>query len=392
MKKIYRYVLLLLALCFACTAQGAIEKDSVQVSLITCSPGAEIYNLFGHTAIRYQDTAKGIDVVFNYGMFSFQKPHFIFRFTLGQTDYELGVQAYQDFVDNYIAQGRSVEAQVLNLSPAEKEKLYEALLINYSPVNRVYRYNFFYDNCSTRPRDKIEESILGKVVYPIYNKVKSYRDIVHQYTEGHPWARFGIDLCLGAEADKPITQRQMMFCPFYLRDFMDKAQIVAPAGKRPILTKHEMLVMSQTTKKDDGTITPLQCALLLFILSVAVSIYGIRKKKSMWIYDSLIFTAAGMAGCIIAFLMLFSTHPTVSSNFLICVLHPFYLFFLPWILFKARAGHRSKTMMAFCVVLTLFLLLYAVIPQKFDFAVVPLALSLWVRTVSHLVLTYQNKK
>lgn len=92
--------------------------DSVEVSLITCSPGSEIYSLFGHTAIRYRNTNKNIDVVFNYGMFNFNKPHFIFRFILGQTDYELGVEEYQDFQTNYSYENRSVEEQVLNLTEA----------------------------------------------------------------------------------------------------------------------------------------------------------------------------------------------------------------------------------------------------------------------------------
>src|SRR5574344_2545065 len=85
------------------------KADSAKVSLITCSPGTEIYNLFGHTAIRYQNASKNIDVVFNYGMFDFRKPHFVFRFVLGQTDYELGVEDYKEFTENYAFHNRSVE-------------------------------------------------------------------------------------------------------------------------------------------------------------------------------------------------------------------------------------------------------------------------------------------
>ena len=366
--------------------------DSVEVSLITCSPGSEIYSLFGHTAIRYRNTNKNIDVVFNYGMFNFNKPHFIFRFILGQTDYELGVEEYQDFQTNYSYENRSVEEQVLNLTEAEKQKLYELLLVNYMPENRTYRYNFFYDNCSTRPRDKIEESINGKVSYLPYNEVKSYRDLIHQYTVGHPWSQFGIDLLIGAGADQPITQREMMYIPFYLRDFFAKASINASTGKRPLVLKHNQLVISQSTQKGGFSLTPFQCALLLFALTLAVTLYGSKKKKSVWIYDVVLFSVAGAAGCIIAFLMLFSSHPTVGSNYLILALHPFYLFCLPWIIIAARTGRKCRPEKAILAILTLFILICAFLPQKFGITVVILAFSLWVRLASHVLLTIKKKK
>ena len=121
----------------------------------TCAPGEEIYSYFGHTAIRYEEPSKGIDWVFNYGIFNFGAPNFIFRFALGQTDYILGGMNYDRFAAEYIFDERSVWQQTLNLTPEEKQKLLALLIENSRPENRVYRYNFFYDNCATRPRDKI---------------------------------------------------------------------------------------------------------------------------------------------------------------------------------------------------------------------------------------------
>ena len=59
------------------------STDSIRFSLLTCAPGTEIYSLFGHTAIRYENYTRRIDVAFNYGMFSFNTPNFIFRFVAG---------------------------------------------------------------------------------------------------------------------------------------------------------------------------------------------------------------------------------------------------------------------------------------------------------------------
>jgi len=81
-------------------------------------------------------------------MFNFNAPNFIFRFALGETDYQLGVTNYEHFASEYNYLGRDVWQQTLNLTQAEKEHLFNLLQENYRPENRIYRYNFFYDNCA----------------------------------------------------------------------------------------------------------------------------------------------------------------------------------------------------------------------------------------------------
>ena len=257
MKRPFLYIVLsfcLLLLPFGQTTANC--NDSIRLSLLTCAPGEEIYSLFGHTAIRYENPSQGIDIVFNYGLFSFNTPNFILRFSLGETDYQLGATDYSYFAGEYAFFGRSVWQQTLNLTNKEKVELIRLLQENYHPKNRVYRYNFFYDNCATRPRDKIEESITEKVIYPAdpQDGSHSFRDIVHQYCKGHPWARFGIDLCIGSEADQPITQRQMMFAPFYLMDAFAGAQIKNDSIQRPLAEAAE-LVVDATPEPDESTWT-----------------------------------------------------------------------------------------------------------------------------------------
>ena len=146
MKRFFLYTILSFFLLLPSAGQApANSNDSIRLSLLTCAPGEEIYSLFGHTAIRYENPSQGIDVVFNYGLFSFNTPNFIFRFSLGETDYQLGVTDYEHFAAEYAFYGRSVWQQTLNLTDEEKTKLIQLLQENYRPENRVYRYNFFYD-------------------------------------------------------------------------------------------------------------------------------------------------------------------------------------------------------------------------------------------------------
>lgn len=396
MKRTILYILFSLFLLLLPTGKATANiNDSIRLSLLTCAPGEEIYSLFGHTAIRYENPSQGIDVVFNYGLFSFNTPNFMLRFALGETDYQLGVTDYERFAAEYAFFDRSVWQQTLCLSNEEKAELVRLLEENYRPENRIYRYNFFYDNCSTRPRDKIEESINGKITYPTEptDDSRTFRDIVHQYCEGHPWARFGIDLCVGSEADRPITQRQMMFSPFYLHDAFANAQIVNGNEKKPLVCATEKIIDVTPDVEEKGwEPNPLGCSLFLFILIAAATIYGIRKEKGLWGVDLVLFSLAGIVGCLLAFLAIFSEHPAVSANYLLFVFHPGQLLFLPYIIYCVRKRKKCWYLTFNLTVLTLFIVLFWLIPQRIDFAVVPLALSLLIRSASNLILTYNKKQ
>lgn len=400
---IYLYLVIFFLCAPVVTAQTQVQEenkpDSVRISLLTCAAGQEIYSLFGHTAIRYENYTRGIDAVFNYGIFNFNAPNFVFRFALGETDYQLGASDFERFAAEYNYLERDVWQQTLNFTPKEKERLIALLEENYRPENRVYRYNFFYDNCATRPRDLIEKAIDGNLQYADNmtdtNIGISFRDLLHKYSEGHPWSRFGMDLCMGSKADKPIDRRLMMFVPFYVQEYFNKAQIIDKEKQaRPLVLTEEKIIITgdgEPVQSSEG-FTPMQAALLLFIFVCGATIYGLRRGKTLWGIDLVLFFAAGVAGCILAFLALFSEHPAVSPNYLLFVFHPLHLFCLPCMLNKVRKKQRSRYMMANFIVLTLFILLWLVIPQKFPLAVLPLALCLQIRSASNLILSTDKKK
>ena len=105
--------------------------------------------------------------------------------------------------------------------------------------------------------------------------------------------------------------------------------------------------------------TPFQCSLLLFILTAAATIYSIRKSRTgLWGVDLILFGAAGIVGCVLAFLALFSEHPAVSSNFLLLVFHPGQLLLLPYIIYCVRKGKKCWYLTLNLVVLTLFMVLF----------------------------------
>ncbi|WP_276867767.1 DUF4105 domain-containing protein [Bacteroides heparinolyticus] len=395
---VFVVLLLPVATLQATTTENNAPEDSTRISLLTCAAGGEIYYLFGHTAIRYENFTRGVDVVFNYGVFDFNTPNFTFRFALGDTYYQLGVTEYRYFANEYTALGRDVWQQTLNLTYGEKEHLFRRLQENYKPENRMYLYNFFYDNCATRPRDQIEHAIDGTLRYAENmtdsNTGISFRDLLHKYSEGHPWARFGMDLCMGSKADKPISRREMMFVPFYLQEHFSKAQITDRQGRtRPLVASEKKIVLTGKTPADfrTGGITPMQSALLLLTVMAGITLWGVSWRKSLWGIDLILFAAAGTAGCILAFLALFSQHPAVSPNYLLFVFHPLHLLCLPSMLIRVKRKKASRYMRANFIVLTLFIALWVIIPQKFPLTVLPLALCLLIRSGSNLFLTYKKK-
>ncbi|WP_302563114.1 DUF4105 domain-containing protein [Phocaeicola coprocola] len=368
------------------------STDSIRFSLLTCVPGTEIYSLFGHTAIRYENYTRRIDVVFNYGMFSFNTPNFIFRFVAGETDYQLGITPYSYFEAEYAMRGSSVYQQVLNLTQSEKERLLTILENNYLPENRIYRYNYFYDNCTTRARDKIEECIEGKVVYPDSLSGKSYRSIVHEFTAGSPWDEFGIDLCLGAEADKEINKRQQMFSPFYMKYYASNAYIVDAGGtRRPLILDETKIVDVEPDEVQPGfVLSPLMCGALFLALCVVMAWGQWKTQRIWWGWDIVLYGLQGLAGCIIAFLFFFSVHPTVGSNWLLILFNPIPLLYLPFMVYKAVKRKKDYYHVGNMVYLTLFITILPFCGQEFNLTVLPLALGLLVTSASHVLVW--NKK
>ena len=384
-----RFLLMIIGMIGA-VSMWAASLDSVRISLLTCAPGTEIYALFGHTAIRYENPSQKQDWVFNYGMFSFSESNFVYRFVKGETDYRLGVVPFKYFEAEYAMRGSSVYQQVLNLTDEEKIKLVRLLEENYLPANRVYRYNYFYDNCTTRARDKIEESIEGKVVYPDEGKPVTYRDIIHEYTAGSEWSEFGIDLCLGADADNRADVRGQMFSPFYMKAFASGAMIQRADTIVPFIKEEFKVVDVVREEEGEVPVSPMACAIALLVVACFVIFSGIRRGRIPWIWDAVLFGLQGLGGVIVAFLFFFSIHPTVGSNWLVMMFNPIPLFYLPVMIYRGIKGKKDYYHWINVVYLTSFMILMPFVGQKFNPTVLPLALSLWVTSVGHLYI-YNRK-
>lgn len=365
-----------------------VAADSLEISLMTCGQAPMVYALYGHTAIRVRNLNTGEDRAFNYGSFDMSAPFFVPKFIFGIMDYELGCSTFEEFAYRYSCWGTDITQQVLNLTPQEKDRMLSRLVENYKPENRGYRYNFIYDNCCTRPRDIVEEIVDGSVVYPTDSVAVTYRDLVHHYNNPWPWSKFAIDLVFGQEADQVLTLRQHEFLPEYLMQHFDKCVIKDKSGaERPLVLSTSVInAQFPFDNSKEFFLSPMQCAIIWLVLSLLILGYEIWRKRLLWGYDIPVFLTQGGAGLIVFLLFFFSDHPTVGSNWLILLLNPIPLFYLPWMICKGRKRKKDLYHTINMYFLVLFLLSLTIIPQNIPLEIIPLSLVLLTRSVSHVLL------
>ncbi len=385
------------ALCFLCslttlTRAQEIDSvylskmDSVNISLLTCGPGKKIFTLYGHTAIRINDRVNGEDWVANWGIFSFNQPFFIPRFVFGLTDYHMGVSSTEDFHELYVEdENRWIAEQHLNLTQNEKAKILRALAINYQPENRTYRYNYFYDDCTTRARDIILSNIDGTVSYPgTTEENPSCREYIRQWNCNHRWARFGNDLLLGVKADQKTSLAVRQFLPDNLRNDFSIAVVHATDGTTHKLVAEEKFSEPLVKNVEDSPSpfsTPTACFLILAFAILLITIIEYIKRRNFWQLDALLLLIDGLAGLML-FVMVFSQHPTVSLNLQILLLNPLSLVLLYPVVRRARKGrnHWYWRVFAGCIVLFFIGNLLQNYAEGMNF----LALCLLIRCVIHL--------
>ena len=379
-------LLLLLLSSFGMRMQS--QESSITVSLITCYPGPEVYELYGHTAIRIVDG--NTDIAYNFGMFSFNKPNFIYRFVKGETDYALGQYPFSYFLPDYIARGSKVVEQILDLSPEQAKSLQMRLNWQSLPQNREYRYNYVLDNCATRPRDMIEQAV-GELDYATpADTTLTFRNIMREYSKNYPWYQFGIDLALGSGIDRKISTREQMFAPIYLMNALQTATYTTPDGKQRPIVKDTNILYEGTDSSILGPTpwyaSPLSISLFLLVTICYASWRDVRRGVSSRWLNSIWFAATGLAGCLLFFLIFISEHEAVSPNYLAFWLNPFCLF--PAIAVWIKSCRRYLYFYHF-INFALVLILMAcwkMLPQCANIAFFPLMLCTVVLSASNVVI------
>lgn len=399
---LFRTIQLLIALAVSLTAKAQIytPKPStaptdtlLRVSLLTAAPGAEIYQLEGHSGLRLQYDSH--DVVANWGLFDFSAPNFVYRFVKGETDYMAGLWDFEHFMMEYVAEGRSVTEQELNLTPEQARRLIGMVEQTVRPENRVYRYNYVLDNCATRPIAYIERATGDSIHFPEpateLSANESFRSVMRHFHAAYPWYQFGIDMALGSGIDYPVTVRQTGFAPVVLEEIAAHATI----GDSLPLVKSTVILYPG---KPGGAVLPPTLwyltpnAVFWAIASIAIvaCAFALKQKKPCRWLTAIWFAAMGLAGCIITFLVFISVHEASSPNWLILWLNPLCLIvpILIWWPKARRVVHYYMT--ANILLIVLYLISWAFGSQSANTAFAPMLLTDLILTLTYLKLTRES--
>lgn len=353
-------------------------SPSSQISLITCGPSdVELYSAFGHSAIRVYDPLANIDWAFNYGTFDFNQPNFYLNFTRGRNMYMLSVQDYQAFRDYYIRNDRYLHEQILHLSQLQRQRLFEFLWNNAQPENKSYPYDYFYDNCSTRPRDVLVTVFGDSLTFDNQLKPKglTIRQLTDLYLRRQPWGDLGIDLCLGLPMDKLASAQEEMFLPDFLENGMDHAQIRTAEGKKSFVSEKIIVHKSDGSTTGNNFFHPwIVLGLVALIILLKTWIDFKNNQRTVWI-DHGIFLTTGLLGGLLSLLWLVTDHRAAAWNFNILWAFPLNVI-APYLL---RDKNLNRYYMIIAILGSVLVFGWFWMPQQMNQFLLPIVFSITVR-------------
>ncbi len=308
-------LLIVLALFCLSSSQGlkAQEKlsEKSEFSVLTCSYGHELFTTYGHSALRVRDYESGFDKVFNWGTFNFSEPNFYLKFIRGKLPYRLAAAGTERFKKSYAVEQRWVEEQVLDLSQEHKDNLYELLKENYKLENRSYQYDFFYDNCSTRILDLLIDATDGRLILPSVQMDHTYRTLIDEFQDRHPWGDLGIDIILGTPTDIEAGASERSFLPYYLSAALQGAQI----GNKPLVrSQTRMLDLPDIPQPTSFFLSPIFIFALLFLFITAFTFWQRKSGSTATWLDKLLFFIASVLALFMFFMWFGTDHQATWRN------------------------------------------------------------------------------
>jgi len=364
--------------------QAQNNSDNIKISLLTCSPGIELYTLFGHSAIRIQDPSRKLDLVFNYGIFDFNTPNFYPKFVRGKLKYSLGIGTFKRFKRAYQYNKQSVVEQELNISSVSKLKLLKALEENYRPENRYYIYDFLYKNCSTMIRDVIKNEITDQLEYKDANlkSDQTFRDLLGLYMTETPWIYTGINLALGLSCDAKASNHQKMFLPDMLKIGFDQAIVAQDDSSTKLVAKENVILSERATQTPTPWYKhPLFVFGLIAFIGLLLTLSSIKNKKRFVLLDLLVFGSTAIFGLVIIFLWFFTDHLAMKTNLNILWALPIHLPLIT-ILFKKNRPSWVKSYFKYhSIFIMLLIAAWPIIPQVLPYTILPFVFLILVRSI-----------
>ncbi|MCV6628324.1 MAG: DUF4105 domain-containing protein [Flavobacteriaceae bacterium] len=384
MIKNFLYLILLLFCFFGYTQDDEDLSNQAKISFITIGPGSNLYDSFGHSAIRIYDPEKDIDWAFNYGLFDFNQKNFYLNFAKGRMHYKLGMANYPQFLESYRKENRWVKEQELRLTQKQKLGFYDYLLFNVQPENAAYAYDPFFNNCATK-LPEVAHWIIGdlniKYRTPEGFQQKSFRKLMHDYIPRNTWGCFGIDIALGSVMDRKAKIKEHMYLPEYVFDFYTNSKL--PNGASIIQSTQQVLTSTRKAPESSFLGSPLFVMGLLGIIILFITYRDFKQNRHSFWLDKTLALITGLAGIILLWLWLATDHTNTQWNYDILWAFPLN------ILLVFAIGKKTKKWVAYYYKILLLLLVLLSVHwftevQIFAIGLIPLLFALAIRYIYNI--------
>ncbi len=304
----------ILMLSFSIKGQVQLSVYS-EISIITADSGDNLYESFGHSALRLKDPILNLDLVYNYGVFDFDAPNFYSNFVKGRLLYKLVRYNFSYFLDGYKKDKRWIKQQVLNLTQPERQAFFLYLEQNATPQNATYLYDPFFDNCASKLTDITKDILKEKVEFVDegIEKDLSFRELMNAQFHWNTWGSFGINLALGNKLDKRRNPIEYTYLPDYVYEIFKRSTITRDGKTDPLVKKEILLSDFPSQHNGPSLLSPL----LVFGLLLVIVFYISFKKEKIIIrfLDGTILMITGCIGAFLLFLWFFTNHSTTPNNF-----------------------------------------------------------------------------
>lgn len=225
--------------------QQKLSNEYPRVILVTMGVGALIWERHGHIALCIEYEERSQNKCYNYGVGDFFHPVRMFwGFFRGNGAFWVDEMDPGRMLNIYRYADRTIWAQPLPLTQAQKTKVIAKLKFDILDENKHYSYDHFWDNCTTRVRDILDDATdhaFSKMV--VETDDRTYRDLAREGFYGMKLPSVITDLAMGRVTDRVPSYYERMFLPDYLREAVVTLWHVTPV---PIYERKGMPAVLET--------------------------------------------------------------------------------------------------------------------------------------------------
>src|SRR6185312_8881281 len=314
-------------------AQEEPEPNDIRISVITFGRGSAVHQYFGHNAFVIDGAAVPQPSVFNYGMFTFG-PDMLPQFLHGRLKFWLGTTDLPRTVEQYVRANRDVRQLELNLTTAQRRFILGKLLHDAQPENRVYLYDHYFDNCSTRVRDVLDAALHGQLRRAWAGKARfTLRQDTMRYTQHDLLTEWTMMLALNNSVDRQQTLWGQAFLPLELERLLEYTTYIDEnAAQVPLVGKINTLFRSDRAERVPPSEPDTRWPTLLGVgalIGLGLVLLGelARRQRTPWralllLCMALYGVVGGLVGALLVYLALWSDHQVARANANILLLNP----------------------------------------------------------------------